>query len=161
LNTSFWDSYLAIRIRYWVLRGVLLNWIKRALFTIRAVWSYVCLVVLLSLIATIPVLQLATLGYMIECSSRISRYLPWRECMPETLVARRIVIALGCIAMSWLPVWYSADVAYTTELIESGGDRARQLRLPMTLVGILCGARCDRKAVGPGYDGDHRREWAT
>lgn len=81
--------------------------------------------------------------------------------MPETLVARRIVIALGCIAMSWLPVWYSADVAYTTELIESGGDRARQLRLPMTLVGILCGARCDRKAVGPGYDGDHRREWAT
>jgi hypothetical protein len=119
-----------------MLRGVLLNWIKRALFTILAVWSYGCLVVLLSFIATIPILQFATLGYMIECSSRVSRNLPWRECIPGTVVARRIVIALGCIALSWLPVWYIADVAYTTELIEPGGDRAMQLRFAARVIAL-------------------------
>lgn len=93
--------------------------------------------VLLSLTATVPILQFAVLGYMIECSSRVSRNLPWRECIPGTQIARRIVMVLVCIALSWLPVWYIADVAYTTELIEPRGDRARQLRIAARLVSFV------------------------
>ncbi len=109
-------------------------WIRS---TISFLWRTVSLIVLLSVVATIPLLQFASFGYMLEVSSRIARGQPARSCFPGTEIAGRMLVILNCVSLSWLPVWFIADMAYTAELIEQGGDAASRLRLAARLVSVL------------------------
>ncbi len=109
-------------------------WIRS---TISFLWRTVSLIVLLSVVATIPLLQFASFGYMLEVSSRIARGQPARSCFPGTEIAGRMLVILNCVSLSWLPVWFIADMAYTAELIEQGSDAASRLRLAARLVSVL------------------------
>ena len=96
---------------------------------VRGLWSYGCLVILISTMAAIPILQFAAFGYLLECSSRISRKLSWSECIPGQTIARRVVVGAVCVGLSWLAVWYVTDLAYTAGIIEPGNINSDRLRV--------------------------------
>lgn len=101
---------------------------------IAANWNGLSLVILLSIAATIPIVQFASLGYMLECAARIARGRPIRECFPGSQIAGRLVIVLACVGLSWLPIWLLADMAYTAELIHPGSTNAARLRIVARVV---------------------------
>jgi hypothetical protein len=111
--------------------------ITKAYHFVRGIWSYGCLVILVSTVAAIPLLQFAAFGYMLECSARMSRRLPWSQCLPGQQTARRIVIAAVCIGLSWLPVWYATDMTYSAELIEPEGNVASRLRILARVLSVV------------------------
>ncbi|MBM3963501.1 MAG: hypothetical protein FJ308_00305 [Planctomycetes bacterium] len=96
-----------------------------------------CLVLLLSVVATIPILQFASLGYMLESASRISRGLPLRSCFPGSETARRIVLVGFFLAISWLPVWLVTDWGYSAELMDPGSVFALRIRIGARLLAVL------------------------
>ena len=100
-------------------------------------WRTFSLVVLLSIVATIPILQFASFGYMLESAARVSNGLPTRKCFPGAQTAGRLLIVLGCIFGSWLPVWYLADMAYSAEIIDGGSRTARVLRIAARAISVV------------------------
>ena len=110
------------------------NWIR---LTSSFLWRTCSFVVLLSIVATIPILQFASFGYMLEVASRISKGHPAKSCFPGSDIAGRLLIILSCVFLSWLPVWFIADLAYTAELVEQGGAVARRLRFAARLVSVV------------------------
>lgn len=99
-------------------------------------WNALALVILLSVTATIPILQLASLGYMLEASGRVARGMPIRRCFPGARIAGSILSCSLWIGLTWLPVWLVADLAYSAELIEPGSNRAGRLRLAARAVAL-------------------------
>ena len=99
------------------------------LFLVRIAWHSVAIVLLVSVVATIPILQFASLGYMLECAARVSRGQPWRNCFPGSKLAGKIMLVALCAFITWLPIWFLADLAYTAEIIEPGANSARFLRI--------------------------------
>ncbi|MEQ1829140.1 MAG: DUF4013 domain-containing protein, partial [Pirellula sp.] len=105
--------------------------------TARAAWNALSLVVLLGVVATIPILQFASLGYMLESAARKSRGIPLRQCFPGASTAGQLLVLFACAFVSWLPVWLVTDLAYTGELIESGSPIAGRLRLVARVLSIV------------------------
>jgi len=99
------------------------------LFLVRIAWQSVAIVLLISVVATIPILQFASLGYMLECAARVSRGQPWIHCFPGSKLAGKIMLVALCAFITWLPIWFLADLAYTAEIIEPGANSARFLRI--------------------------------
>ena len=119
-----------------VLRGL-----ARVLAGFRGVWRVsvraVCLVLLLSVVATVPILQFASLGYMLESASRISRGMPLRSCFPGSETARKMVLCGLFLAVSWLPVWLVTDWGYSAELMDPGSTFALGFRVGARVLAVL------------------------
>lgn len=96
-----------------------------------------CLVLLLSVVATVPILQFASLGYMLESASRISRGLPLRCCFPGVETARKIVLCGFFLSVSWLPVWLVTDWGYSAELMDPGSAFALRFRVGARVLAVL------------------------
>lgn len=99
-------------------------------------WNGFALVILLSVAATVPVVQLASLGYMLESSGRIARGLPANRWFPGAAIAGSLLVRSLWIGLTWLPVWLLADLAYSAELIEPGSQQAVRLRLVARFMAI-------------------------
>ncbi len=112
----------------------MISWIRNAFARL---WDTASLLVLLSIVATIPILQFASFGYMLESATRVSRGVPLRRCFPGADVAGKLAVILGCVFLSWLPVWFVADMAYSAELIEQGGQIARQWRIAARIISVI------------------------
>ncbi len=104
--------------------------------TTSGLWKTVSLILLLSVTATIPILQFASFGYMLECASRIARGRPLGECFPGTQTAGRLLIVFICVSLSWLPVWLIAHNAYNAELIEPGSLGASRMRVFARVISV-------------------------
>lgn len=100
-------------------------------------WNTFSLVIVLSVAATIPVLQFASLGYMLECSARIARGLPIKRCFPGVKLAGHIVRCCLWILLTWLPLWLVTDLGYSSELIQPGSNLAFGLRVTARILAIL------------------------
>lgn len=100
-------------------------------------WETFSLIVLLSVTATIPILQLASLGYMLEASGRLARGLPLRSCFPGAATAGRMVTSAVWLGLTWLPVWFVADLAYSAELIDPGSASAARWRFGARTVSVI------------------------
>jgi len=96
-----------------------------------------CLVMLLSVVATIPILQFASLGYMLESASRISRGIPLRSCFPGSETASKIVLCGFFLAASWMPVWLVTDWGYSAELMDPGSVFALRMRVGARVLAVL------------------------
>lgn len=100
-------------------------------------WNGLSLVIVLAVAATVPILQFASLGYMLESASRIARGMPMSRCFPGAAVAGSVVSSAIWIGLTWLPVWLVADLAYSAELIEPGSVRAQRMRVGTQIVAVL------------------------
>jgi hypothetical protein len=104
---------------------------------LRAFFDAFSLLILLSVVATMPVLQFASFGYMLESAARLSRGMPVRLCFPGARIAGNLLVVMGCAFLSWLPVWFVADMAYTGEIIEIGSPVASRLRILARVLSVV------------------------
>ncbi len=94
------------------------------------------LLVGLSTLAALPVLQLLTLGYFLECSARVARTGRIRDGFVGVRKASRAGrLAVG-LWLSTLPAWFVAGMAHSAELIAPGSRTALSWRIG---AGLLVG----------------------
>jgi hypothetical protein len=93
---------------------------KAAVWLLEAIVGIACLVTLLVLAATIPVLNLITLGYLMEVQGRVARTGRLRDALPLLPAASRLGVSLACIAVFLLPIRWLAEAASNANLIEPG-----------------------------------------
>jgi len=92
------------------------------------VFRLICLCLLLAIAASIPILQWASLGYLLEAASRMAKNRRWPEVVPGLQLAGKVGWIAMAILVTWLPVGLSAQLAYQAELIEPGSSTARNWR---------------------------------
>jgi hypothetical protein len=103
----------------------------------RWIWNMLSIVMVLSIAATIPVVQFASLGYMLECSARLARGERLKNCFPGVALAGQIFRCALAMLLTWLPIWLIADWAYSSELIQPGSSAALTLRLVARVLSLL------------------------
>jgi hypothetical protein len=113
-----------------------LPWRSIAYTTVR-IWQITCLLVLLAVAATIPIIQWASLGYLLEAASRVANGRPRREILPGLERAGRIILVLLCLVITWLPVWLATQYSYQAELIEPSSRIASLWRTAAGTAAIL------------------------
>jgi len=97
----------------------------------------VCLVVGLSILATIPVLQFVSLGYLLDCSARVARRGQFFGLLPGVRTAARI--GIGLLA-SWLlvqPLRLVIELGYSARLIREDGQLPPGWKFLITVVRLL------------------------
>jgi hypothetical protein len=117
-----------------------------ALASFRAVmssweWCFglVTLIVGLSVLAATPILQFASLGYLLEASGRIARSGRIRD----GFIGVRLAARAGCIVLgTWLmllPVRLISSLAYSARIIDPDGTVARRWNIALIILTILTG----------------------
>ncbi len=102
-----------------------------------AVFRFVWLLFFLAVAASIPILQWAALGYLLEVSRRRAIGRPWRETLPGLAIAGKLGWVLVPLVLTWLPAWLLANFAFQAELIDPGSDYAARWRMAAMIVGFL------------------------
>jgi len=103
------------------------------------VFGGVSLVVALSILATLPVLQVLALGYMLVVGARVAQGERWRDCFPGLDVFARLgSIAFGLWLMLWAPRLL-ASLARDAALIDPNGSTATTLRVASITLAVLLG----------------------
>lgn len=82
------------------------------------------LLLLISLVSAIPLLQFASLGYLLHAAARLAEGQPWRTALPGLQLAGRIGLFLLLSAALYLPVLLLIDLAYSAELLEPDSQKA-------------------------------------
>jgi hypothetical protein len=96
----------------------------------------VCLLLMLAVAATLPIVQWGALGYLLEVSRRRAVGGRWQDTLPGLEVAGRLgVVALG-LFLTWLPVGFSMYFAYQAELIDPHSPTADRWRAAAGVSGI-------------------------
>ncbi len=102
-------------------------------------FGFASIIVGLAVLATVPVLQLLSLGYLLESSGRIVRSGRLRD----GFVGVRIAARVGSIVLgTWLVLWPARAVAgmwYSALLLNGPGGTTRVWRLAVMMVSLLTG----------------------
>ncbi len=94
------------------------TWLNLPIRVIVASWEVVSVYVLLASVAAIPVIQFASLGYLLYSASRLAEGQPWRSCLPGARISGRITLFMLLAAICWLPVWLVTDLSYSAQLLQ-------------------------------------------
>jgi len=101
------------------------------------IFGAVSLIVALSIVATIPVVQLLSLGYLLEVSGRVARDGRLRSGFIGVRKAARLgQIALG-VAILMTPLWIAASLRTAAHLIEPTSGAARQWDFALAILSLL------------------------
>jgi hypothetical protein len=92
-------------------------------------WDVGCLCVLLAVVAAVPVVQLASLGYLLHVAARLAQGKTWSEALPGTSTAGSLGRLALLASLLWLPVWFISDLSYSAQLLLPGSETARNWRL--------------------------------
>jgi hypothetical protein len=115
----------------------LLRLIRGTAWCIEWVFGVGALIVGLAILATIPVLQLLSLGYLLEVSGRIAR----TGRLSRGFVGIRKAARVGGIAFcTWvllLPLRWMSDVLAESRLIDPGSEATRKWTIALVVVTIL------------------------
>src|SRR5947209_13995129 len=88
------------------------------------IFGLFCLVGGLAMLASVPVLNFLSLGYLLEASGRVARSGRLRDGFPDIRLAARLG---GIVLASWvflLPIRLLGDLVYSAEVIDPGGKAA-------------------------------------
>ncbi|MCC6508683.1 MAG: hypothetical protein IT423_06230, partial [Pirellulaceae bacterium] len=91
-------------------------------------WNLVSLMVWLAVIAAIPILQLASLGYLLRAAANLSSGQPWRTALPGLQAAGRLLTFAMLAGLLWLPVLLVTDLSYSVQLLRPGTTQAAAWR---------------------------------
>ncbi len=94
------------------------------------------LTLLLAVVAAIPILQLASLGYLLNSAAILSRGGSWTGCFPGLRLAGRLGTFALLATLCWLPVWFVNDLSYSAQLLQPGSDSALAWRLGAFLISL-------------------------
>jgi hypothetical protein len=79
---------------------------------------------LLAVASSVPILQLASLGYLLDVARRIADNQPNESKLPGLAKAGRLGVVVSSVFLTWLPIWLICDVAYTAHLISPNSTQA-------------------------------------
>ena len=91
-------------------------------------WNIASLVALLALVAAVPILQLASLGYLLRAAANLSRGGAWRSSFPGLRLAGKISTFALWAGILWLPVWLISDLSYSVQLLKPNSRQAADWR---------------------------------
>jgi hypothetical protein len=87
-------------------------------------WNVASLLVLLAVVAAIPIVQLASLGYILSAAANLSRGERWGRALPGLRLAGRLATFMLLAALLWLPVYLVSDLSYSVQLLRPGSSQA-------------------------------------
>ena len=109
----------------------------RTLFAgIEWLFGLACLIGGLAILASIPILQFLSLGYLLESGGRVAQSGRFRDGFIGIRIAARIG---GIVLASWLfllPIRLIADVTHSADIIDPGGPAAAQWRIGLIVAMI-------------------------
>ncbi|MFO0951308.1 MAG: hypothetical protein U0835_09190 [Isosphaeraceae bacterium] len=113
----------------WFLRGIasLFDWLFGAL----------ALTLGLAVLASLPVLQLLCLGYILEASGRVARTGRLRDGLIGVRKASRLGSTAIGVSLFLIPLNVASSLANSAELIDPGGIYARRWRAAMVILTVL------------------------
>ncbi len=79
---------------------------------------------ILAVVAAIPVVQFASLGYLLLAAANLAAGKPWSTSLPGLRIAGRLATFVLLATLSWLPVWFVTDMAYSAQLAQPGSNSA-------------------------------------
>ncbi|MEM7478396.1 MAG: hypothetical protein AAF483_25720, partial [Planctomycetota bacterium] len=97
-------------------------------------WDMACLGVLLAVVAAVPVLQLASLGYLLVAAANLAQRRPWRSAFPGLRLAGKLGTFALLGALAWLPVWLVTDLSYSAQLLQPRSGAANGWRIGAFLI---------------------------
>lgn len=101
------------------------------------VWDGANLFVLLAVVAAMPLVQLASLGYLLNSAARLARRQPWSKAFPGARLAGRIGMFALLSTILWLPVWFVTDLSYSAQLLLPASGTARNWRVAAFLITLV------------------------
>ncbi len=87
------------------------------------------LLLLLAIVAAIPVLQLASLGYLLVAAGHLAQGRPWSSAVPGLRQAGRLGTFALLAALLWVPLYLINDLAYSAQLLQPGSATASGWRV--------------------------------
>jgi hypothetical protein len=116
-------------------------WIGRGLRLVATVWEFllgtVFLIFALAALASVPVLQMLSLGYLLEVAGRVARNRRLRDgFIGIRPAARMATLSLG-IAISWSPLLLLSHLGYIAFVVDSQSAAANNLHAALTLLTFL------------------------
>ncbi|MEC8554372.1 MAG: hypothetical protein VXZ82_05110 [Planctomycetota bacterium] len=106
-----------------------IEWYMRPIWLFGRTWDYISLAVLVAVVAAIPIVQLASLGYLLVSAANLAERRPWRDCIPGLRLAGKLGTFALLGAIAWLPVWLVTDLAYSVQLLQPGSGSAGLWRI--------------------------------
>ena len=128
---------VAVSRRRVTARGVVLSTYRGVAWASEWLFGVISLLLGLSMLAALPVLQLLSLGYLLESSGRVARTGRLRDGL---IGVRRAARVGGVVVGTWLalvPPWLVGSFALSAELIDPGGPVARAWRFALAVVTVL------------------------
>ncbi|HUS40957.1 MAG TPA: DUF4013 domain-containing protein [Pirellulales bacterium] len=113
------------------------GWFGAILATIQWLFGLVSMIVLLAVAATIPVLQLLSLGYLLEVSGRVARTGRLRDGFIGIRNAARVGSLLLGTGLFLLPILFVREMWLTAQLIDPSSDVTRGWRIGLVVVSVL------------------------
>ncbi len=100
-------------------------------------WDIVSLSVLLAVVAAAPLLQFASLGYILFAAGRLANGQSWQSALPGLRTAGKLGTFALLAAISWLPIYVLTDLAYSAQLLDPNSSSARGWRLGAFLIAAI------------------------
>lgn len=101
-----------------------LAWYRLPFWGLGRSWDLACLLVLLAVVAAVPVLQLASLGYLLTAAANLARRRKWNASFPGLRLAGKLGTFVLLASLAWLPVWFVTDMSYSAQLLNPGSTTA-------------------------------------
>jgi Protein of unknown function (DUF4013) len=98
------------------------------------VWDLACLSILLAVVAAIPIVQLAALGYLLQGAGNLANRKPWKSAFPGLRLAGKLGTFLALASLTWIPVYLLTDLAYTAQLLQPNSQTAIGWRIGAFLI---------------------------
>lgn len=95
------------------------------------------LCVLLALVAAVPVVQFASLGYLLLAAANLAEGKRWSSALPGLRLAGKFGTFALLTALLWLPVWFVTDLSYSAQLLQPGSGSAALWRVGAFVVTFL------------------------
>ncbi len=97
-------------------------------------WDTASLFVLLAVVAAAPLLQFASLGYILFAAGRLANGQSCRTALPGLRTAGKLGTFALLAALSWVPIYVLTDLAYSAQLLDPNSPSARGWRLGAFLI---------------------------
>ncbi len=104
------------------------RWYRRPLWLLGRSWDLACLCILLAVVAAIPIVQLASLGYLLDSAARLARRQAWSSALPGMRLAGRVGMLALLVFLLRLPVAFVSDLSYSAQLLLPNSREASLLR---------------------------------